>query len=405
MTTHHDSHKWQFRELLSLYESGNRQEADHLFEKLLHIGTEIFDSLANFTIEEPNHPRLAILLDLLAKIGDLRAAPILIRFLDIPVLELRVHAAVGLGWLRARAALEKLDVLEGMDPEEEVRRECQLAIEEILHDFPRLRTLCKHHKPIALPRRPISLDNETVISRTTAPGGEERRRLAGLLPRMLALKYRAVPLGIGPGGVLGLAVRADLQTDPSDQLRRLTGHEVDLHGWPLPRIYERLLTFYEWGDDDWVQFHESVTPEARQEIRSIVLGNVLPNEPHPLLEDCTDSNEAVLSFLSICLQHRDASARVEHTGPDNELTITMTDRSGKPHDLAPPPDSLRVRFIRALRILAGIATSENAGIGEAKGCINLEGPNLDRKFAAIVTSTHAPDRDILTFEFLEPAVN
>ena len=83
MSHHQDSHRWQFEELQELVDQGEDQAARELFEKLLRSGPEIFDSLTTFIIEHPNAPRLAVLLELYAKLGDPRAVPILMRFLEV----------------------------------------------------------------------------------------------------------------------------------------------------------------------------------------------------------------------------------------------------------------------------------------------------------------------------------
>src|SRR5690606_9749358 len=206
MAHQQDPNEFQYEALLVYHEGGNVEERDKIFERLLHRGPEIFDSLAEFVIKQPNEPRLEILLELLAKLGDLRAAPILIRFTEIEVDELRVQAVIGLGWLRARAALEILDVLEASDPCEDVRTEARIAVEEILRDFPNLRSMLKHHQTLSIGDEPIQRDSDDDIRRTTPPGGEERQRLVGMFPRLLALRFKAIPLGVGPGGVMGFAV-------------------------------------------------------------------------------------------------------------------------------------------------------------------------------------------------------
>jgi HEAT repeat protein len=76
---------------------------------------------------------VAVLLDLMGKLGDARAVTLLMRFLDIEVPELRMAAAVAVGWLQAPAAIEKLDQMEGSDPDSGVRAEARAAIEQILH--------------------------------------------------------------------------------------------------------------------------------------------------------------------------------------------------------------------------------------------------------------------------------
>ena len=403
MSSDREPRRWQFEELMILKERGDEQEAAALFQKSLQLGPDLFDPLASFLIKQPNHPRIAILIELLGKLGDNRAQPILIRFLDIAVKELRFAAAVGLGWMRARAALEKLDVLEGFDTDEDVRREARIAIEEILRDFPTLRSKLKYHTRVSLPRQPIPVDDETAILLTRTPDGEERRRLVGMLPRLLALRYRAVPLGIGPGGVVAVAVRADLQEDPAERLRELIGHEVELHGWPLPCIYERILTFYAWGDDDWVQCSETLTEAARQEVCHVILDNILPEEPHPPLEDCSDCIEAIQSFLSIAAQCHYKAAYLALGPGEEDFEAIMLDAGGNSTDLGAPPPALRRRFLNAIRILAKLNVPGSTH--GTRGSIQCLYPLEDERSSVIVTGKQEGDREILTLEFVRPENN
>ncbi len=391
-----------------LAEEGRQEECDELFHKLLHHSIEVFEPLVDFTIEQPNHPRIAILLKLLGKIGDVRTAPILQRFLEIDVKELRVQAAIGLGWLRARAGLEMLDQLEGNDPEEEVRKEARIAIEEILRDFPLLRPMLKYHERVAIKRETIKPDSQTDIARSTPVGGEDRKRLVGMMPRLLAMKHRAVPLGIGPGGVVSVAVRADLEEDPTELLRTLLGREVQLHGWPLPKIYERILTFYKWGDDDWVQFGEYMTDPAREEIASIVLGNIVPSDLPPPLPDCVDSSEAVQSFLAICARGQYQSAILEYDDSSNRLDITLQDREGKCQSLDSPVGVAGARFMKALRILGNCRAND---AGEASGDVPLLGlidhehPVLERPFRATVRCENMGGVEVIGLDFVDSDQN
>src|SRR5690606_10406621 len=283
-------------------------------------------------IKQPNEPRLEILLELLAKLGDLRAAPILIRFTEIEVDELRVQAVIGLGWLRARAALEILDVLEASDPCEDVRTEARIAVEEILRDFPNLRSMLKHHQTLSIGDEPIQRDSDDDIRRTTPPGGEERQRLVGMFPRLLALRFKAIPLGVGPGGVMGLAVDPAVTPDPRETLKASLGREVELHGWPLSRIYERLLTFYEWGDDDWVRWPEHLAPVTMEAIRSIVLEGVSAEEALPALQDASDAVEAAQSLLSLLATRQYVTVLMEYNDSGADFTVRLVgkDRAETP---------------------------------------------------------------------------
>ncbi len=398
---HDESHRWQFEMLMVLAEEG-QEEAEELFHKLLRQSGAVLDPLIDFIIEQPNHPRVAILLKLAAKMGSLKAAPILIRFLEIDIHELRIQAISGLGWLRARAALDRLDHIEGADANDEIRREAQIAIEEILREFPNLRGRLKNHERIAIAREAIKKDSQDEIARATPPGGAERRRLVGMFPRLLALKYKAVPLGMGPGGVLTLAVPDDLEEDPREAFRELLDREVELHAWPRERVNERILTFYKWGDEDWIQFGElNMTANVRREITRIVLADIVPTEPHSPLPDAFDSGEAVQTFLSICAREAIASALIEYDGAAGRMDITLTGGGGERQTLDPPAPNMRTRFFRALSILADCKSGEGDDDSTSEGCIRTEHPGLPGPLIAVVRTQNVGGFQVMVLEVVK----
>ncbi len=385
-----------------LAEDGRQDEAEELFHKLLRQSNVALDPLIDFVIEQPNHARLAILLKLAAKMGSLKAAPILIRFLEIDVHELRLQAITGLGWLRARAALDRLDHIEGTDENDEIRREAQIAIEEILRDFPNLRSRLKNHERVAIKRETIKQDSTEDIAQATPPGGGERRRLVGMFPRLLALKYKAVPLGLGPGGVLTLAVPDDLKEDPREAFRELLDREVELRGWPRERLNERILTFYKWGDEDWIQFGEThMTPNVRSEITRIVLADIVPSEPHSPLPDAFDSAEVVQTFLSICAREPVVSALIEYDGAAGRMDITLSHQDGGKQTLEPPGPNMRTRFFRALSILADCRPINDGDETTFEGCIRTEHPGLPGPFIAIVRTQNVGGFQVMVLEMVE----
>ncbi|MEQ8822286.1 MAG: HEAT repeat domain-containing protein [Sumerlaeia bacterium] len=404
MSTHREEpRRWQFEEMLVLFENGEHGEAQALFEKFVERGPEIFDPLADYIIRQPNHPRIAPLIELLGKIGDNRGVPILTRFLEIEVKELRCAAAISLGWMHARAGLEKLDHLEGTDPDEEVRHEARLAIEEILREFPALRGQLKHHESVALPHEPMRVDDEQAIREMTPPGGEERDRLCCLLPRMLAMKLCAAPLGIGPGGVVAVAIKKDAQEDPSDRLTELMGRQVELHGWPREKVFDRILSFYQYGDDDWVKFAHCLTPAARKEITRLLLGKIAPDEPQTPLDECADASEAVLSFLSICAQeHIDRVLIETNSSRGKTMKLSLIDHDGNAHELPPPSPGVQATFIRALKIVANAPLDAK----EAKGLIHTDGPALKEGFTGYLSYRQEPGgAEFLALDFIEPKAN
>ena len=404
MSHHQDSHRWQFQELQELVDQGDDQAARELFEKLLKAGSEIYDSLTTFIIEHPNAPRLAILLELYAKLGDPRAVPILMRFLELEVPELRLQAVIGLGWLRARVALEKLDEMEAGDPEENVREEARAAIEEILRDYPTLRKLCPKHRPLEVARL-VEQDSDLDIARTVLPPDDHRRRLAGIFPRLLARHHRATPLWLGSGGVISFAIPRDTQPGPADALRALTGREVELHAWPRERVYDWMLQFYAWGDDDWLAPGAELTDEALDQIASLVLQQIVPEEPHPALPDCADATEAATAFLSICAMGDHTSAVIEHAPAEGQLRLVVVNATGERLRLEPPQAKLHEGFLRAIKLLSNlegprsVTNPRRPGERPERGRLYCEHARLGRPFEAAVVRSESGGSEVITLDF------
>lgn len=405
-----DSFRWQFQELQELVDQGEDAAAEALFEKLLRAGSEVFESLTKYIIEHPNEPRLAPLLELYAKLDDPRAAPILMRFLEIEVPELRIQAALGLGWLRARVALEKLDEMEGSDPDESVRHECRVAIEEILRDYPNLRKLCVHHEPLEVERR-VEQDTEHEISQTILPSGDHRRRLAGIFPRLLARRLGVVPLWFGSGGVISFAMVRGADRDPLEDLRRLTGREVDLHAWPREKVYDWMLEFYDWGDDDWLDPGAELAEEALDEIASLVLEEIVPEDPHPALPDCADATEAAIAFLSICAMGDHTSAVVSCSADTGACRITVVNADGERLRLDPPLPPLAPRFFWAIKLLAdlegprSIANPRTPHRKSDRGRIRCEHRRLEHPFEAAIVRSHSAGEEVLAMDFFASGSN
>lgn len=400
-----DPFRFQFEALLVFHEERNRDEREKVFERLLHRGAEVFDSLANFTLEQPNHARLAVLLELMGKLGDMRAVPILTRFLVNDLAELRAQAATALGWLRARSSLEILDGMEANDPVDDVKREAAVAIEEILRVFPRLRPMLKHHKTMSISAQPVRHDSDDDIARMTPPGGEERTRLVGMFPRVLAMRHKAVPLGLGPGGVVGFAVDPMITPDPRVALKALVGREVELHGWPIQRIYDRIISFYKWGDEDWVLFGIHLTEEARLEVTELVLGAINPSQPAPALPDCMDAVEAAQGILTQLAWENYISARIEFTDGFGEFSLKLLDREHRWTTLAPPPRALQPRLVTALEMLSGLYRPGAIDHTPHPGLLRIAHPGLETPFVAVVRRERLDDRHLLVIDEVQTSSN
>jgi hypothetical protein len=307
--------------------------------------------------------------------------------------------------LRARAALEILDTLEEADPDEPVRTESRIAIEEILRDYPNLRPMLKHHKTLSIGDEPIHRDSDEEIRRTTPPGGDERTRLVGTFPRLLALRYKVIPLGIGPGGVMGFACDPAVTPDPREALKRLVGREVELHGWPLSRIYERLLTFYEWGDDDWVRWPENLAPGTLEEIRTIVLEGVGPDQALPALPDASDAVEAAQSLISLLASHQFVSALLEYNDSGSDFSIRLVAASRDQTPLDPPAPPLQMRLVAALELLSGLTRPGNFDAAVNEGMIRVRHDRLGKPLYIVATRELLDERRLLRLDLLDSAAN
>jgi len=389
MSRHQEEHRfWQFELLISFHENADNAAAKELFSRLFHEKKEVFEPLTEYLAKNQETSGISILIELLGKMRNSTSAPLLLNFLKSKDRDVRFQSIIALGWLRARAALEDLDEIEARDPDEEIKREAGIAIEEILNDFPNMRDQLKFHQKIAIKRNPITMDSEEQIAATTPPSVEQRRSLVGMLPRMLAMKYRVVPLGIGPGGVVGLAVDKNTSDDPTEFFAKLFGRKVDLHGWPKEKIYERIISLYRWGDNDWVLFGENMSDEARKEITDLVLSGVHPAEPQTPLSECQDACEAVQSFFSICRQEQIKSAVIEYIEGEGTFEITLLDHHGDRSGLEAPPPFMKSRFMKAVELISNCQPCVDAE-GETDSTI-LEGSIRheadDTRFVAAVRS-------------------
>lgn len=360
MAANHSPFDYQFERLMQADEGGGG-ETHPLFIELLRHGHTLADPLAEFLLRQKEGPRLAILVNLLGKCMDGRAANVLIHFLKSGEPALRRAAANALGWNRSRAGLEMLDRVEGNDPDPAVREEARAAIEEILREFPNLASLLKHHKPLPPPEARISGEHD--LGAPDQPDDHQRLKLMAALPRLLAVKYNALPLHFSPGSQLHMAVNSGSERRLMATLSQLTGYHVQLHPWPPERIRNALETFYTLGDDDFCTFHDRLQPMAREEVVEAVLAGVRTDEPMCPLDESNDAAEAVQSFLS-CLVAQDAADFHISYEPPHMVLLGHT-RSGGALELGPPEENHRERFLTALRLLAGL--DARTGLGQQKG--------------------------------------
>lgn len=387
----HSHYEHQFQQLMELQECG---DGDGLFAELLRHGPSIFEPLSDYILRDPDNPRCAILVDLLSKCLDDRCIRVLMSLLESREAEIRRAAANGLGWNRARVGLEALDTLEGNDPDERVRQEARTAIDEILKDFPKLAELLRHHRTGREAGRDISGDHDEVPRQGHDP--EQTLKLMATLPRLLAVKYKTVPLHFSPNDQLHLAVRNGSERRLIATMSELTGHGVELHGWPEDKIELAIEQLYKLGDDDFCAFHNSLTPLARDEVVEVIIAGVRPNEPGCPLSEVNDAVEAAQVFLSCCGLLRVWEAKVEFRPP--EMTITAKNKDGLPVVLEAPQPVHRERFISALRILANL--DPGAGLAKQDGG-KIRCTHCDPKYTAHVSSEKNFEGETVKMRFEE----
>lgn len=366
--------------------------AEELFVELLREGGVIVEPLVDFILRQTQEPRIAPLVDLLGKTMDDRAIPVLMRLLESTEPDIRRAAACGLGWNRARAGLEALDNVEGNDTDPKVRIEARAAIDEILRGFPRLEGILRHHVPMPPQDAATPASHDEVP--TDHPDEEQRLKLIASLPRLLALKYTAVPMHFSPGHQLHIAVRQGSERRLIPTMSALTNYHVHLHARPAEVIRNAIDKLYLLGDDDFCAFHDRLTPLARDEVVETVLSSVRPDEPACPLSEVNDAVEAVQVFLSCCGHMKLREASVVFAPPD--MTITGVADGNREVTLSAPLLPHRERFMTALRIVAML--DPGAGLSRQDGG-RIRCPHGNGGFVARVKSEKTIERDALTLAF------
>lgn len=356
---------FSFRKLM---EAAEGTDTDALFTDLLRHGPSLFDSLSMFILEEEQNPRVAVLVRLLGKTMDDRAIPMLMKLLDSDNVRTRRAAANALGWNRAPASLEALDRLAGTDSDSGVRQEAHAAIEEILRDYPGMKNILRHH----MPEGEAAGEQRAAASQTTegpatpkqkSPAeklvDQEKLKLIMALPRLLAFKYRAVPLRFAAADQLHLAIETGRERRMIAPVSAVTGLNVTLTAWPMERVHEQIEKLYTLGDDDFVSFFERLNPIAQRELYDIIRAGIHPNEPASPLDETNDGVEAMQSLLSSCISLHAASATVFMEG--TVMRIAATKKSGDTVNLNPPAAAIRERLVKTLKIVCEYPVDHQKG--------------------------------------------
>ena len=385
-----------FNQLLLMAAAGEDPDSSTIFTELVRHGAVVSNPLTNFLFSADEDPNLAVLIRLLGKCFDESKVPVLIRFLDSDFPALRRAAANALGWNRARPALEVLYKLELEDPAEEVAEESRAAIDEILRNYPGLVDLVPEHRPLASSNdAAIPAEHDEV----PADGADEHQKLKliAALPRLLALKYGALPLHFSPGDQLHIAVGHGMERRLIATLAEITGHHVQLHGWPLERVRAEMDKFYQLGDDDFCTFHDQLTDLARIEATEAVLAAINPTEPACPLDEANDAVEALQAFLACLVSINATEATVRFEPPT--MQIQARTPANPAHALEPPVSTQHERFLDALRVLSGL--NPGAGLGRQEGG-SIKCHHCSPPFLVAVVSEKSLEHDLIHLHIAYP---
>ncbi len=354
----------QFEKLAMMKEGRDR---DELFGELLREAEDVLQPLMNFLKRAEETEELCVLVDLLGKISEKEAIPLLIDFLNSEVSEIRRSSALALGWCQAVQALERLDEVEEFDHDEKVQYEARQAIEEILRTFPRQRETLKYHKALDSDMDPeIAGEHDTVP--TDKPDPEQKIKLMAALPRLLAVRYDVLPLHFSHGDKLHVAVRADADRNLISRLSDLTGKHIELHSWTPSDIQIGIDEFYTLGDDDFCTFNDQLTQFAQDEVREILLSTVRDDEPACPLDEANDAVEAIQSLFTACCSMKISELTIKYKATAMSIAA---ERNGEERlEISPPEKKLHQRFVDGLRSLAGISHTDGP-VSEQSGEIRL----------------------------------
>lgn len=393
MPADHSQFDHQFRKLIELQgtDAGN-----DLLAELLRHGPAVSRPLQDYLVRQPHAPDLAVLVELLGKTMDGASTAVLLGYLNSGESALRRAAATALGWNRSRPALEILDRLEGEDPDISVRTEAQLAIEEILREYPDQRNILQHHRN---PDGEGPRIDEATLREGEPTDRDQRLALMVHMPRLLAFRYQAMPLNVDTDGRLHMAVVRSGERLRIPLLGEIAGRTIELHHWEPDHLKLSMEMFYNLGDDDFCLFFDRMTTRAMDMVREMVLQGVRPNEPACPLADANDAIEAVQGLLSCCCAWDIGRAKVwMHEG---EMTIALEKAGGESvMEMDPPPPPLRDRFMLALRALGGL--TRHGMPGEETGSIRLVYTAPCRHAAVIVGRGAIGETILLEFTQVPP---
>lgn len=353
MAFHHHPFNHLFEKLCNLKD---KHEQEEILAELLHHGSALSQPLCEYLARQKPHARLAPLIELLGKMMDSRTIRILLPYLEMKETPLRRAAVMALGWNRSKAALEKLDHLEGTDDCEEVRRECRAAIEEILAEFPNLRTTLHYHYRMEDLTDQINPRGQTHREHSSFQN-DSPQDFVPLIPRLIATHHKILPLEKGRGDRLHLAVPHGQTRQLAATLAKLLGNDVLPTSWPLGQLEKQITALYDHGDDDFLPFIDQLNKPTIQELSRLIGLGIHPGEPPAPLGEVADGVEALQAFLASCVAMKAKRMCLLFRGEGSE--IKRVSLLGEKGDSAPvfiesPAPSLIGRFFHTSLFFFGI---------------------------------------------------
>jgi len=329
-----------FRQLILLHKSG---EEAVLFAECLRQSPQMIPELRKFLARTTPSSEIAILILLLGKTMDPSAINDLMGFLSSTHAELRRAAIQALGWNRASKALKELDEIYANDFSPVVREEASIAIEEILTAHPNERNRLRFHP-----------------ARGRINGTDS---IASILPRLLSVRYGAVPLRMDETGKVHVAVASGTERRILTTLEAVIGRAIELESWPIDRIATGRESLYVEGDDDFCAFLHELSEVAQEELVDVIVAGVRPHEPCSPLPESGDGVEAAQSLLAYSIA-QEARAIIIRSGQPMGLFVVP---AGHEQPLDPPEPRVQERFLGVLRLLAAHESIVEAQTGAQAG--------------------------------------
>ncbi|GAB4318414.1 MAG: hypothetical protein Kow0059_11880 [Candidatus Sumerlaeia bacterium] len=361
--------KAYFNLLVENLASPDRARAAEAARELILDGAKFLPLLTERAQSEPNAALKCQLLDVLGKIGDPEAVPILIALLHHTDAKVRSQACISLGWLRDERAVGKLEQLAQGDDSRQVRAEARRALREI-YDL--------EHPPgveAGRARPPLPPTFGQLTRSFLASQGSEgllvlvdniprdvRLDLFKLLPKFLALKYEVVPVALDEEGALHLySARGCLEPETHHRLASLTRRAI-VHGTARDgrgEVLNAIERLYSLGLDDYCYFWEDLWPETAEELRAVILAQLDGRAPATLKAcaadpglwgQCRGAHDFLNMLITYFLEEQAPSAVIDYSPQTFDIYSFSADGERVP--LPQPPPLLRARIPEAIFFLS-----------------------------------------------------